>query len=827
MSKFRETLSGWYSNKHKWALIMLAICVVLVLCATLFGSMIQTAGWSASVEDLRNASNSGVKLITPSDWDEVKGTLGAQYADAEAYPYTVKGSVASGLLYVPKKASADNKRPAVVFTHGYLNNREMQLQNAIEMVRRGYVVLVIDYAQHGHNDTDVPNTNAYIAFLQSATMMNAAKYLFNLPYVDQTKIAVSGHSMGANASRMALRDDGVFESAIYLDSTNNNSPILVGTQNHATLLTGLHLGIISAGLMQGNEAPYTDATTVVAKVPAPTKDDPEATVVKSVSAYVTGGVGTNVVAAGLVKGSADDFFFRGNTKEPIYIPVHKDLVTEANYTNYYLKKGDDYVQQTSADRYRKNAQYYAYTSTSVACMYYLQTDKAFTFTRGVAPTDADDWTTVNGGIYSGTTLLAKPDSDKAFPANGKLVSVARKGEALASASQSIRVVYEAKETHPMNHMSTKTAGHVVDFFYNAFGNVEGVNYKAPTNQTWWLKETFAIFGFIGIFGMLIPLTDILLGTRLFASLKAKEGDIPEAPLLLKKPRKHVSYWLSAILTAWFGAWSFHNMHAGLNLIDKLGLGSYPTPGATAGMFTSSAANGYVFDHAASLAFWGILCAAFAIVVTSVIWLINHIINVFVHSEEFANYDERPFDGFKIRSWQNVLKTPILAVILVTIFYGTVFLIWNMATVDFRFWTFDLRVFDLERLPAMLQYVPLFFIFYMVNAALAKNYRVKDLPEWATIIINVAANTLGLLIFIGALNQYYINVGAMPSSINNLWAIAAVPIIPCVAFATVIARRLYVRTGNAWLAGLVNTLIITILTCANTSVSAPVLFYTMG
>lgn len=802
MSKFKDTLSGWYNNKHKWSLIMLACCICLILIATLFGSMIQTAGWSAKVEDLRDVSNSGVKMIAPVDDDP----------DAEPEAFAVTGKVASGILYTPKKASADNKRPAVVFTHGYLNNREMQLQNAIEMVRRGYVVLVIDYAQHGHNESDAPGMNAYLAFLQSGTMLNAAKYLYNLPYVDQSKIAVSGHSMGANATRLAMADDGIYEGTQTREILGPKDKT-TGQPNGA----GLHMGIISASLSQGNEAPAPNRG-LTGGLAAQTTD----TLGNPVS-----GLGSNVIAAGLVKASADEFFFRGNTKEPIYTPVHKDLVTEQNYVGLFLKKGKDYVEQKATDKYHKNAQYYAFTSTSVACKFYLQTDVAYLFTRGVNPTEADDWTTLNGGVYANGELIAQPTSDKEYPKAGTLVSVARKGAALASATDSIRVVYEAKETHPMNHMSSQTAAHVIDFFYNAFGNVEGVNYKAPSNQTWWLKETFAILGFVGIFAMLIPLTDILLGTKLFASLQAQEGDIPEAPILLTKPRKHVSYWLSAILTAWFGAWSFHNLHAGLNLIDKLGLGSYPTPGAPTGMFTSSVSNGYVFDHAASLAMWGVLCAAFALCVTVVIWIINHAINVFAHGDEFANYDEHPFDGFKIRSWQNVLKTPLLAVILVAIFYGVVFLIWEMAVVDFRFWTFDLRVFDLYRLPAMLQYLPLFFIFYMVNAALAKNYRVKDLPEWATIIINVVANVLGLVILIGVANQHYVSVGAMNSSINNLWNIAAVPVIPCVAFATVIARRLYVRTGNAWLAGLVNATIITLLTCANTSVSSNVLWYTMG
>ena len=50
----------------------------------------------------------------------------------------------SGLLYMPKDASADNPKPAVIVTHGYLNSAEMQDANAIELSRRGFVVLALD-----------------------------------------------------------------------------------------------------------------------------------------------------------------------------------------------------------------------------------------------------------------------------------------------------------------------------------------------------------------------------------------------------------------------------------------------------------------------------------------------------------------------------------------------------------------------------------------------------------------------------------------------------------------------------------------------------------
>lgn len=726
-----------YHNRQKRAIGMLCICIVLILIATMFGSMIQTGGWKATVEDLRNATNSSQKLIVAVDDGATK-----------AEPFTVAGKVNSGILFTPKKASAEHPAPAVVFCHGLYNNREMQLQNAIEMVRRGYVVLVIDNVNHGHND------GASESAFSGQTMLGAAKYLYNLPCVDKTKIAVSGHSMGGAATNGALKLDAVLD----------------GNQKAENFKAGNNMGIISAALTQANNTPGT--------------------------------IGKTVVAVGNVKASSDEFFYSSTLKEATYVPVNKDSVTELNYTNYYLKKGDEYVKQTAEDKFRPSKQYYNLTTRGNST-FYLQSSQAVTFT-GRDPSKLDEWTTVNGGVYANGTLIAQPDGRK-------LASVANKGAALASTTNSIRVIYEARETHPMNHFSTKTAAHVIDFFYNAFGTVDGYRYLAPTNQTWWMKEGFSLLGFLGLFGLLFPVLDLLLGTRLFASLKATE--IAEAPLLLKKPRKHVSYWIGGILTAWFGAYSLSNLSAGDKWLSVQGLSS---------LFKAS--EGYIYANIGPIAMWGVICAAFGITVTAIIWVINRAINVFRYGEDAGLYDEHPFDGFKIRSWQNVLKTPLMALILVTVFYGVINIIWSWTTVDFRIWTFDLRVFNLDRIVSMMKYVPLFFVFYMVSAAMSQNYRVKDLPEWATIAINVFFNVIGIMILFWHQNSYFINTGALISSANKLFFIACYPIIPCVAVATVVARRMYTRTGNAWLAGLVNALIMTFIACANTSVSGSVAWF---
>ena len=49
-------------------------------------------------------------------------------------------------------------------------------------------------------------------------------------------------------------------------------------------------------------------------------------------------------------------------------------------------------------------------------------------------------------------------------------------------------------------------------------------------------------------------------------------------------------------------------------------------------------------------------------------------------------------------------------------------------------------------------------------------------------------------------------------------------IPILAVATLISRRMTAKTGNMWLGAFINTMLFTIITCANTAASFS---YVMG
>ena len=123
----------------------------------------------------------------------------------------------SGLLYMPKDASADNPKPTVIVTHGYLNSAEMQDANAIELSRRGFVVLALDQYDHGHsalNHENYSDTSFFGLWLPfwANSMNDAVQYMYEQPYVLKDEngngmIGVTGHSMGGFSSTLAMAFD--------------------------------------------------------------------------------------------------------------------------------------------------------------------------------------------------------------------------------------------------------------------------------------------------------------------------------------------------------------------------------------------------------------------------------------------------------------------------------------------------------------------------------------------------------------------------------------------------------------------------------------------
>ncbi|MFQ6485995.1 alpha/beta hydrolase family protein [Brachybacterium epidermidis] len=236
------------SRRRNSALVILSL--LLCLISAVGAAIVQTGGGSTEVKDLK--------------WE------------------TSSGRAMNALLFVPENATADEPAPAVVVSHGWWNNREMQTANYVELARRGFVVLSIDMYGHGNSDP-LPADELAVG---GTGMYDAVKLLADLPYVDVARIGVEGHSNGARAANFSVQLDNEADEQL-----------------------------ISSVMLVDNEAFYTDED----------------------------GAYTNIYGSrdvGLVAAQYDEFFFRSYTAEGAVATTPREFAGTPNAQSF-LHFGED------------------------------------------------------------------------------------------------------------------------------------------------------------------------------------------------------------------------------------------------------------------------------------------------------------------------------------------------------------------------------------------------------------------------------------------------------------------------------------------------------
>jgi pimeloyl-ACP methyl ester carboxylesterase len=170
--KIRNREDNIMLKKLSKPLNLLIVCLAVILVASLSASLVQNSFFSVKVDAISFETDNGEL---------------------------------AGLLYTPRGVDADNPAPTVITTHGYLNNKEMQEIAAIELSKRGYVVLAFDMYDHGDSQWDTP---AQFSFYVQA-VYDAVQYMYDQDYVlkdadGNGMIGVSGHSMGGFSATSAV-----------------------------------------------------------------------------------------------------------------------------------------------------------------------------------------------------------------------------------------------------------------------------------------------------------------------------------------------------------------------------------------------------------------------------------------------------------------------------------------------------------------------------------------------------------------------------------------------------------------------------------------------
>jgi Dipeptidyl aminopeptidases/acylaminoacyl-peptidases len=666
----------------------LALALIIILVGSFFASMFNTSFFSVDVERI--------------SFETEKGTL-------------------SGLLYMPKGASADDPRPTIVTTHGYLNSAEMQDAPAIEMSKRGFVVLALDMYDHGHSMTkiDTDSAAAFFSFWPTS-LHDAVQFMYDQPYVKKDDmgngiIAVSGHSMGGFSTTMAMvMDEQAFAS------------------------TGIRK--ISAGLTVGADFLWTSYLEVTEEVAS-----------AAMGPRTSGKIGAHF----------DEFFF------------DMSAASEGRSVTY-----KDYIMQPE-----------------------------------------------------GLSFLGNPEN----PVQGQFYTVEAGG---------LRVIYTPNETHPWNHFSSETTKDQIEFYKVAFAGElsPSQRYLASDNQTWFLKELFEGIAMVGFFMLLLPLATLLITKIKLFNTNQQVEESSQQGNSNKTLASKLGVACIAIISAAFPAYFYPTfmgklpdqlltLQRGCEVLVVLGLlavivsfvvKAYQTKAnkitavvllifAVLGRFMMSN-SGDFFKQSAyfnaptvnQFVFWAVSAATFSVLLMMVIHLLTENKNNKISLKDY---------GLTI-SIKEIGKALALAVtlsisaIIVMILVDAIFL------TDFRFWTFAVKTFEPKHLFSALRYMPFFLLFYLVNGIAINK---MTFNKKGHMLLAIFMNIGGLIVFLALQygKLFVSGTGLYPG--ESLTSIILIGMVPVLLIATIYSKKLYEKTGNVLTGAFLNTILMTLITIANTVV----------
>ncbi len=349
-------------------------------------------------------------------------------------------------------------------------------------------------------------------------------------------------------------------------------------------------------------------------------------------------------------------------------------------------------------------------------------------------------------------------------------------------------LYNPKQFHATNHFSVKCVKYLLESFERSMPAPVKI---AADSQVWWLKEAFNCIGLMGFFAFIVPFVDLLLSCRAFAGLK-KEAALFELTDKKKFIKRNV--WRGVV-----------NM---LLILPLMGAG-----------YLLLCNRFFPQDTTGGIALWSIGCAL----------VIFGAVKKDFGKKLRGNGEEL---GIKA-SGRDLLLSVFVALLAAVAAYALLFAADAINQTDFRIWSFDIRSFPAKKILVAVKYLPLFAPFYIAQSLSVSRASFACWSEKKQILVcgllNMVAPALMLFISYAPTPIFQATTWVALFSSVGIPAIATVfalipilllPFVPIMFITSTISVRSYRLSGNIWIGAFVNTLIITMITIANTSFSFP-------
>lgn len=351
-----------------------------------------------------------------------------------------------------------------------------------------------------------------------------------------------------------------------------------------------------------------------------------------------------------------------------------------------------------------------------------------------------------------------------------------------------RIVYTPATTHPASLVSKAVTADVIEFFDKALGAPVSI---AATNQIWQLKQTFNLLGLIGLFIFMVNFAILMVFTPFFATLNASE--LVESRPMIKGGKPW--FWGGLSAAAVFGALAYLPIVIGLK----------------------SDANGKVLfaqNTTFGISAWAAICGIFILLCLVLTYKLNGKKNGFSLTESGVTLNI-----------SRLMKTVLLAVIVVAVTYSWVFFAQYFFDTDFHIWILAARPFTSEKaIMSLFPYSLLFTIFFIASSISINSFGYYDIGKrksghgWLNTVIVASFTAFPAVVLVAIQYIHLFSYGDVLWSANNahsmiVWLFPLAVFLPVSA---VVSRKIYRVTNNPYLPGIINALLAALICCANTS-----------
>ena len=364
-----------------------------------------------------------------------------------------------------------------------------------------------------------------------------------------------------------------------------------------------------------------------------------------------------------------------------------------------------------------------------------------------------------------------------FAADGK-VSEVEIGKIYGDlTNQTLRVVHNTKSIHPLMPYDRAHVANLIDYFTTVFSLKPSIS---STNQIWQLKELFSLTALVGAFLFLVPFASLLLRLPVFAAL------VHPVPPALPKPagKGKILFWALFVFSAIVACLLF-----------------IPMARATADLFPEASASKQTW--------WFPERINNAILLWAVV---NGIIGLLIFALTYKLFGKK--NGVTPAMWgintnlKELARTFCLALTVFAAFYALLFISYGIFHTDFRFTFISAAAsFPPKMLLVALEYIPLFFIFYLANSIRVNSAnRFAGQREWVSLLINALGNSVGLMLILAIQYSHFAATGTVFWTQEWLYTNLLLGVTPMMFLLPYFNRYFFRLTGKVYLGPMVTCLI---------------------